>query len=64
VGILHQVAIEAMRKHFIDELRAEGVTRNKEGKSIYDMSYNELKSELALASIRKVNVESPDNKWF
>lgn len=64
MGILHKVAIEAMRKHFIDELRAEGITRDKDGKSIYDMSYHELKSELALVSIRKVNVENPENKWF
>jgi hypothetical protein len=64
MGILHKVAIEAMRKHFIEELLAEGVRESPEGKSIYDMGYEELKSELALASIRKINVDNHDNKWF
>jgi hypothetical protein len=52
------------RQHIIKELLNKGFTENKEGKSIYDMDYAELKYELVLAAFRDIDAEEDANKWF
>lgn len=64
MGILNRIGIEAMRKHFIQELLSLGVKENREGKSIYSMDYDELQQELVLACFREIDITKEDNKWF
>jgi hypothetical protein len=64
LGILYEAAMERIRQNFIQELLSKGVRENKEGKSIYDMEYAELRSEVALQKFREIKVENENNKWF
>jgi hypothetical protein len=64
LGILYQAAIQRISQNFIQELLSKGIVKNKEGKSIYEMSYAELKSEVALSHFRKIDADNDNNKWF
>jgi hypothetical protein len=52
------------RQHIIQELLAKGITQDKNGKSIYDMDYDDLKHELVMWSFRQIDAERDSNKWF
>lgn len=64
MGILYLASKAVMQQHFIRELLAERITENKEGKSVYDMDYEELKSEIVLNAFRKKDIENDQNRWF
>jgi hypothetical protein len=64
MGILYRVTMEMKRNHIIQELLSKGVKENQQGKSVYDMDYDELKSELVLQAFREIDVENDNNKWF
>jgi hypothetical protein len=64
LGILYRTCMEVKKQHFIQELLAKGFTENKDGKSIYDMDYEELKHELMMATFREQDIENDKNKWF
>jgi predicted transcriptional regulator len=62
--IIKQWSVELTRQHIIQELLAKGVTENKQGKGLYDLTYDELKGELVLQAFREADIESSENKWF
>jgi predicted transcriptional regulator len=62
--IIKQWSIELKRQHIIQELLTKGVTENKEGKCLYDLTYDELKGELVLQAFREIDVEKDASKWF
>jgi hypothetical protein len=64
LGILYKAAMNKIRQNFIDELLSKGITKNKEGKSIHDMDYHELRSEIALQAFRAIDTAKDENKWF
>jgi hypothetical protein len=57
---LHQ---EMKRNMVIEKILELGV-KEYLGISIYDLSYDELKSVWVLAEMCKVDIEHPDHKWF
>lgn len=58
---LHQ---EMKRKFILDQLLKQGVMKNQEGKSLYDLSYEELKYEFVLQAFREIDAEKDENRWF
>lgn len=64
MGILYRAAMDRIKQNFIQELISKGISENNQGKSVYEMSYSELKSEVALATFREIKVENDNNKWF
>lgn len=57
---LHQ---EMKRKIVLEALLELGVY-TVEGKSVYDLSYDDLKHELVLSSFRQIDINRDSNKWF
>ncbi|MED4206575.1 hypothetical protein [Neobacillus mesonae] len=57
---LHQ---ELKRNMILERLEKLGVTK-QDGKSIYEMDYEEVKTVLVLAEMRQVDIEHPEHKWF
>lgn len=55
---------EAKRQFVLDELKRYGVTHTQDGVSIEKLNYDELKSELVLASFREIDVMVDANRWF
>lgn len=55
---------EAKRQFVLSELNKLGVTHTQDGVSIEKLSYDELKSELVLASFREIDVMTDANRWF
>jgi hypothetical protein len=66
VGLLFNVSTlpDLKRNHIIERLLAKGIKETKDGTSIYELSYRELKLQLSIANCLEVEVESSDNKWF
>ncbi|EIJ79152.1 hypothetical protein PB1_16384 [Bacillus methanolicus PB1] len=63
MGILYDkvmVTKEAKRQIFISCLLEKGITATKDGTSIYDLDYYDLRLELVKVDFR----ESPENRWF
>lgn len=48
----------------IDEIHALGVTHTSSGVDIRTLSYERLQEELILAAYKKIDIESPSNRWF
>ena len=63
MGILYRTCKEIMRQNYIQDLLARG-TNEKNGVSVYELSDEDLKRELALASFREKDIENDQNKWF
>ncbi|MCM3567871.1 hypothetical protein [Neobacillus mesonae] len=57
---LHQ---EMKRNMIIERLENLGAIKF-DGKSIYDMDYEELKMALVIAEMRQVDIEHPEHRWF
>lgn len=54
-----------MKRNFIlEQLRAKGITHSQTGTRIDDLTYDDLKYELVLASFRDIDVEKQESKWF
>jgi hypothetical protein len=57
---LHQ---EMKRKIVLEAVLELGI-QTVDGKSVYDLSYDDLKHELVLSSFRKIDIIRDSNKWF
>jgi hypothetical protein len=66
VGLLFNVSTlpNLKRNHIVERLLAKGIKETKDGKSIYELSYRELKLQLSIARCLEVEMESSENKWF
>lgn len=66
MGVLYNVTkLQNNKREFmIDRLQELGIVKTKDGKPVHELSYQELKMELAMAEICNVDVENPENKWF
>lgn len=67
MGVLYKaVNIQKTMKHqfILERLQELGVTHSQQNQPIYELSYDDLKYELVLAEMRKVDIEHPDHKWF
>jgi hypothetical protein len=53
-----------MRQNFIQDLLAKGFTENKNGVSVYDLTYDELRHEVAMLEFKDINTDNDQNKWF
>lgn len=58
---LHQ---ELKRKIVLERLLEIGVHTTKDGSSVYDLSYDDLKYELVLAEFRYIDLNNSNNGWF
>jgi len=63
LGILYRACKQVMRQNYIQDLLARGITE-KSGVSIHNLSDEDLRRELALASFREKDTENDQNKWF
>lgn len=52
------------QKFVLERLLELGVRESQQGKSLYELDYDELKFELVLASFREIDAESEENKFF
>jgi hypothetical protein len=57
---LHQ---EMKRKIVLEAILELGI-HTVDGKSVYDLSYDDLKYELVLAFFRQINRQNDEGKWF
>jgi hypothetical protein len=70
MGILYDSAkkadvIQGMKqKMILEDLLKMGITETQEGVSIYQLSYDDLKYELVMASFRQVDIDNDSNGWF
>lgn len=48
----------------LEQLKERGIIRTNDGTSIEDLSYDDLKYELVMASFREIDVTRDANKWF
>jgi hypothetical protein len=55
---------ELKRKIVLENLLKLGVYTSQDGKSVYDLSYDDLKYELVLASFREIDRQNDEGKWF
>lgn len=61
MGILYD---EAIRKIYIEELRALNVNTSQTGRKIEELDKDELNYELVMATFRRIDTEKDENKWF
>lgn len=52
------------REYVMDELKTLNVSVSRSGRPIAELSYAELKQELAIASVLNINIESQEKKFF
>lgn len=64
MGVLYRACKEVMRQNFIQDLLAKGFTENKNGVSVYDLTYDELRHEVAMLEFKDINTDNDQNKWF
>lgn len=61
MGILYD---EAIKKIYIEELRALNVNTSQTGRKIEELDKDELNYELVMATFRRIDTEKDENKWF
>jgi hypothetical protein len=64
MGILYDTVMEAKRKYLIEELHKMNVIQTKDGKKLSDLSYDDLKQQVALARFRQIDRQNDEGKWF
>jgi hypothetical protein len=69
MGIAEMVTKEklqqSMKVNFVLEKLSElGVTKSQQGVPVHELSYEDMKYELVLASFREIDIEKEDSKWF
>lgn len=67
MGILYdsvKMQQELKQKFVLEKLLEIGITESQQGISVYELDYDELKSELVLASFRQIDIQNDQNKWF
>jgi hypothetical protein len=52
------------RKAILDELLSKGWTHTEDGRSVYDLTYDELKEQAVLMAFREIDTENSENVWF
>jgi hypothetical protein len=52
------------RDMVLERLLELGVTTSQTGKSIHELSYDELKTLWVLAEMRQVDIDHPEHVWF
>lgn len=57
---LHQ----EMKRNFVINRLKELDVNEYQGQSIFELDYDELKTVLVLAEMRKVDIEHPEHRWF
>ncbi|MBT2680030.1 hypothetical protein J7E38_13530 [Bacillus sp. ISL-35] len=55
---------DSLRQDYIAQLLVKGITHDRNGTSIHDLGYYELRQELAAAEFRNVNTETLENGFF
>lgn len=58
---LHQ---ELKRNFVLEKLLEAGVTKSRDGIDLHDCDYKQLKHEWVMFSVREIDVEKDENKWF
>lgn len=57
--------VENTKRNFIlDRLEKLNIVKTNTGKSVHDLSYEELKEQLVLASFREIDTQNENNAWF
>ena len=64
MGFLYDSVMEQKRKYLIQELQRMNVTQSSEGKDLNDLSYDDLKYEVVIASFRQIEIDNPEHKFF
>lgn len=64
MGILYDKVMEQKRIFLIQELQKMNVTQSQEGRDLSDLSYDELKYEVVIASFRQIEIDHPNHKFF
>jgi hypothetical protein len=64
LGILYRACKQVMKQNFIQDLLVRGITENKNGVSVHDLDYEELKHEVPIASFGERDIHNDQNKWF
>ncbi|WP_284037442.1 hypothetical protein [Neobacillus sp. 114] len=67
MGVLYNSVMlqqELKRKFVIEKLHEQGITHTKNGTSIEELSYDDLKYELVLAAFREIDSDCEAGKWF
>jgi len=64
MGVLYDKVMEQKRQFLIQELQKMNVTKSAQGKDINNLSYDDLKYELVIASFRQIDINHPDHKFF
>jgi hypothetical protein len=65
MGVLYntvKLSQDAQAQVMVSDLLTMGITSSKEGKSIYEMNYYDLRQELSVATFRIRDVGSPENR--
>lgn len=56
---------ENMKRNFVlDELLEMGVIQTQEGVSVHELSYEDMKYQLVMASFRRIDAENSENAWY
>ncbi|WLR53574.1 hypothetical protein LC048_13685 [Mesobacillus subterraneus] len=56
---------QSLKVNFVLEKLSElGVTKSQQGVPINELSYEEMKIELVLASFREIDIQKDENRWF
>lgn len=58
---------DSMKQAMVQQLLDKGVTESKDGTSVHDLDFYELRHELVMFDIRNgtdVDVNSSANEWF
>ncbi|MCM3122757.1 MULTISPECIES: hypothetical protein [unclassified Mesobacillus] len=56
---------QTMKENFVLEKLSElGVTKTQQGVPVHELSYEDMKYELVLASFREIDIQKDENRWF
>lgn len=63
VGVLYDVVMKK-RQIIIEELHKLNVYKSQDNQDLENLTYDDLKHELVLASFRKIEIDHPSHKFF
>lgn len=64
IGVRTCIPENIKRKFVLEELLSKGWTRTEDGRSVHDLSYEELKEQAVLMAFREIDTENSENAWF
>lgn len=56
--------VVSKRDFIIEELHKLKVFVTQQGRRIEELSYDDLKYELLMASFRQIDIENDENRWY